>query len=386
MIKIDNEYLDDVAKNFFNGIQPEIEKRLRFFKKAFQLIQGTGGVILQDLTRFPTLHVKTVTSYLKQFLITPGDMTAMRHHSLIQTLANVRPYLNNHASRFEGLIDRLLIKANLEKLLLALPQKMLAEQTALQFLGWNNDEVKPIINSIIDYGEFDSDDKFAYDAYALADDLQVNVCPYCNRSFTATIITVNGRKITRPTLDHFFDKGRNPLLALSFYNLVPSCSLCNSYLKGKKEFKLHTHLHPYLYGFDQHATFFYKQKALHPDKTHPSNFEVTLTVNIPNSDPQYRKIAVNPLQEEEGNMQIFKLEEIYQSHADVVGEIVLKADQNSPYYADTIKDLIKGVNASEEDFYRYYFGNYLNSKDFNKRPLAKLTKDIVVRFIPELGK
>lgn len=36
-------------------------------------------------------------------------------------------------------------------------------------------------------------------------------------------------------LDHFLPKSKCPLVALSLYNLVPSCSVCNEKLKGKDE-------------------------------------------------------------------------------------------------------------------------------------------------------
>lgn len=53
--------------------------------------------------------------------------------------------------------------------------------------------------------------------------------------YTKTVFDEEGEKITRPTFDHWFAKDDHPLLALSFYNLIPSCNICNSSVKGKKE-------------------------------------------------------------------------------------------------------------------------------------------------------
>lgn len=35
-------------------------------------------------------------------------------------------------------------------------------------------------------------------------------------------------------------------MSLSFYNLIPSCTICNSSAKGDALFKFETHIHPYL--------------------------------------------------------------------------------------------------------------------------------------------
>ena len=55
------------------------------------------------------------------------------------------------------------------------------------------------------------------------------VCPYCNRNYIITDSDVNTAQ-----LDHFFSKTDYPILALSFYNLIPSCQPCN-FIKGTKE-------------------------------------------------------------------------------------------------------------------------------------------------------
>ncbi len=63
-----------------------------------------------------------------------------------------------------------------------------------------------------------------------ADTIGVRVCPYCNRSYVFTLD--NGE--ARPQYDHYFPKSSYPYLAISMYNLVPCCSICNS-AKGSAE-------------------------------------------------------------------------------------------------------------------------------------------------------
>jgi hypothetical protein len=95
--------------------------------------------------------------------------------------------------------------------------------------------------------------------YFLSHELKINVCPYCNRNHTFTVGT-DKEKTIRPTFDHFFNKTKNPLLALSFYNLIPSCHQCNSNLKLNKDFEFGTHFHPYFNGFGEENTFNYLPK------------------------------------------------------------------------------------------------------------------------------
>lgn len=59
----------------------------------------------------------------------------------------------------------------------------------------------------------------------------VEVCPYCNRNFVENYVTrkENGQRKAyfKGDLDHYYSKEEIPALALSFFNLVPSCKVCN---------------------------------------------------------------------------------------------------------------------------------------------------------------
>lgn len=61
--------------------------------------------------------------------------------------------------------------------------------------------------------------------------LNVQVCPYCNRNFleSYTIVDEYGKKkrMFKGDIDHYYSKNEIPALALSFYNLVPCCKICN---------------------------------------------------------------------------------------------------------------------------------------------------------------
>ncbi|SDI12177.1 hypothetical protein SAMN05216466_12743 [Paraburkholderia phenazinium] len=93
-----------------------------------------------------------------------------------------------------------------------------------------------------DYSLFCQKNVQRWSAYKLCAKARNTICPYCNQAFSFTVVGTTGSY--RPTLDHFFPKAEYPYLALSLYNLVPSCYICNSSLKGTKNFFKTRHLHP----------------------------------------------------------------------------------------------------------------------------------------------
>ena len=56
--------------------------------------------------------------------------------------------------------------------------------------------------------------------------LYVPVCPYCNRQYITKYGKIGEEEATAD-LDHYYHKSLYPFLALSVYNFVTSCSICN---------------------------------------------------------------------------------------------------------------------------------------------------------------
>lgn len=70
-----------------------------------------------------------------------------------------------------------------------------------------------------------------------AEVLKIHTCHFCDMAYINVYNYVDvkdGRKKTAShfDLDHVLEKSRYPLLALSLFNLVPSCPICNGRLKG----------------------------------------------------------------------------------------------------------------------------------------------------------
>lgn len=215
------------------------------------------------------------------------------------------------------------------------------------------------IRKIFNYKNFTTKKKKEYDAYDLAKNLDIPTCPYCNRTYTKTVITKNREKIIRPEFDHWFPKNQYPLLALSFYNLIPSCHICNSNVKGETEFKLDSHFHPYNSVSNLKARFSYNYKSY-------DDYKIKI-----NTEDKFSRNSV----------EAFQLENIYQAHEDEVKDLIKIRQAYSDKYIEILNDSLKGVNLSKEEVYRLAFGVHYEDDKFDRRPLSKLKKDILI----ELG-
>lgn len=146
----------------------------------------------------------------------------------------------------------LLEEDNIEKLLISEPKELyeLNKDLMKKITGYypddpveykGNDKVKKL-QEIFNYNTLISGNKD--NSYKIAEIKGRNTCTYCNRQYTITL-KEDGEFITRPQFDHWFPKSVFPLLALSFYNLIPSCSICNSSAKGDQIFSFKKLIHPY---------------------------------------------------------------------------------------------------------------------------------------------
>lgn len=68
-----------------------------------------------------------------------------------------------------------------------------------------------------------------------ANGFEIHNCVYCDLEDVTPFTKANGKKVRKFDTEHVLDKGECPLVALSLYNFVPSCKICNSTdIKGTK--------------------------------------------------------------------------------------------------------------------------------------------------------
>lgn len=188
------------------------------------------------------------------------------------------------------------------------------------------------------------------------EELQVTVCPYCNRNFVNSTY-----KRTMCDLDHFFDKETYPILAVSFHNLVPVCHACN-HAKARKAI-----------SYSPHNMDFNTDDLL--------SFDYFVTGMDYLFDNKQIGIEIDCSGEFQSNVKELKLREVYQIHSDIVQECIKKAIMFNPEYLTNLFNTYNGLFESEEELYRIVFGNYMEESSYGKRPLSKLTKDILSKLL-----
>ena len=192
-----------------------------------------------------------------------------------------------------------------------------------------------------------------------AEELQVTVCPYCNRNFVNSTY-----KRTMCDLDHFYDKETYTILAVSFHNLVPVCHACNN-AKASNAI-----------SYSPHNTKFNTDDLL--------SFDFYIGGIDYWVDNKQIGIEIDCSRELESNVQELKLREVYQIHSDIVQECIKKAIMFNPDYMTDLFNTYNGLFESEEELYRIVFGNYMEESSYGKRQLSKLTKDILSKLLIEI--
>lgn len=243
---------------------------------------------------------------------------------------------------------------------------------------------------IVDYSLISSDLR-----HKLMNSIGIRTCPYCNRNYI-TRYGINGSKSTAD-LDHFYQKEQYPLFALSLFNFVPSCPVCNSRLKN-------THpaddtMYPYEEGFGDDVHF--ELNYIGNDKTGTnilhlwqaldsvaySDFEIRISID-PNTDPDRVKRIKK-------SKELFHLEELYDDHKQDALETALRTriycEGSYKKFCEKLFNKCRGsgmVNSSASDLENYMFrkgfdnewlmfGTFINDKKrkFDK-PLSRMIHDI----------
>ncbi|MBV4420176.1 hypothetical protein KM800_12725 [Clostridium tyrobutyricum] len=228
----------------------------------------------------------------------------------------------------------------------------------------------------------------------LVKELDIKVCPYCNRNFVDTYkIDKNGKYITNAQLDHFYSKKYYPYLALSLYNLIPCCSVCNhSKLDKNNEI-----IYPYEEQFDDNVRFTTRFAKLNGEDSYDlnylfgnsDNFEIKLLIDEERlkNDLIKRSIEKNikiNLEEKikkfkeriDKSKEVFNIEKVYNFNKDYVKELIKKAIIYNESRIDELYNQYPELFSSRDEVLNMVVSNYINADDLAKRPLAKLTRDI----------
>jgi hypothetical protein len=206
-----------------------------------------------------------------------------------------------------------------------------------------------------------------WSAYDLCNQLNINVCPYCNRMYTFTIYTGSaGKALTRPELDHYFPRSKYPLFALSFYNLIPSCKVCNSTFKRDEYLNIDDFLHPYLDG--AHAQYKFDYTPVDMDAFDGDKGKVNVIIN--RNHMQHVKT--------DKSLKKFAIEDIYKMHNDVIADLIYKRKMYPDVTIKQIASVLHGAGLSSltsEDIFNSIF-NVPKTVEIIDTSLGKLRSDV----------
>ena len=189
--------------------------------------------------------------------------------------------------------------------------------------------------------------------------MNVIICPYCNMNYILNY-DKNANRNTTADLDHFYVKITYPDYALCLYNFIPSCQVCNSRLKGKKNMEFDTHIHPHFNSFGKYNDFRVDNilEILLEDKE--IECEISLnknTTQVKNSD------------------KMFKIEERYKELHSIAYKWLEKAIIYNDSYQEELKDILKGVDTKS-----LVFGKKLMEEEMLNESLGKFKMDLLKQF------
>jgi hypothetical protein len=199
-------------------------------------------------------------------------------------------------------------------------------------------------------------------------------CFYCNKDFITNFKKEKNELVSTFQLDHFYDKGTYPYLALSFYNLIPSCPTCNSSkVKGSKNtfehdskigtFKNETCIAPNDENFDFHQKVKFKLLLDESCKNLHIKSKDDIDINLKeNYSDMYDKY-----------IEIFKLNERYKAHKDIVFDMIQKAEL---YPESRLKELQDLTGIPFQQIKKDIFNLIDENEDLSKQPFSKLIVDM----------
>lgn len=193
----------------------------------------------------------------------------------------------------------------------------------------------------------------------LVDRLNIKTCPYCNRQF---IISYEAQRAERPELDHFYPKGTYPLFCLSFYNLIPACHSCN-HVKLEDPIGIN----PYKRAFGR------KFIITAPDGNPLTKSQI---FNLKEEDEIKLEFEGTDA-EEDKNVSVLGLKDVYNKHTDYVKELVDKSLAYDKYAQQALVTTYAGAGLHPRQVYDFVWGRHLADAEYEDRPLSKLTKDIL---------
>ena len=210
----------------------------------------------------------------------------------------------------------------------------------------------------------------------------IEVCPYCQRNYISNYedYEENNKKMktkkTTAHLDHFYPKADYPFLALSLYNFIPSCQVCNSVFKKAKEVQNSIYL--YEEGFEELGVKFRTSGKVINEILGEKNSDFSVEIDCKNIEDKEKENKVRKSIDNLG------LDRVYEkSHNQYIQDLLYTVEKYPENYLEACGEMFENNKGKKEQLKEYF--KDIVKEPYRKRiengePLAKLTKDILEEF------
>ena len=209
------------------------------------------------------------------------------------------------------------------------------------------------------------DQKKSWDAYELCEALKIDVCPYCNRQYIFTVDNQSG--MVRPELDHYFPKQKYPYLSACFFNLIPSCSVCN-HLKSSQDDRV---VYPYENEFGKHGMFRLKSRRWDRDI-----ITISELVRMPGVYIKIDNLRTSLGKQINNSKKVFNLDALYNMQSIELNDLISRYQNFTGANKVGLKRMFKGV-----DVERLILGIPLNPQ---KRYIMQKFKEDIIKHLNSL--
>ncbi len=214
-------------------------------------------------------------------------------------------------------------------------------------------------------GFYNSIKNFYYNSEYLADKLDIFSCPYCNENFTYSFRYKPGINPVRRTFDwdHIYPKDAYPFLAISFFNLIPCCKVCNT-IKGEKNLDF-LNLHRNVNVNDLYFFLLHPTGAGFISDSSKLNLNLVLIKNKLQSQTRETIVTIGLLDR-------------YRFHKEIIKDILNKQRMYPLSYITALNNQMNMKNKPlPSQFRATLYGANFSHNNYFKRPFSKLTVDIL---------
>lgn len=207
--------------------------------------------------------------------------------------------------------------------------------------------------------------KINYHSKYLSEKVDIFTCPYCNEHYTYAFIYKRRNNSIRRSYDwdHIYSKDNYTFLAVSFFNLVPSCKVCN-------QIKL-----------NQNTTFYNPHSSVNVDDVYfydlnPVDPGFISDVNKMKLQIIFRNTPQKTAFKE--SISVVALWERYSLHKALIKDILNKKRIYTSGYLSSLKAQIPFLSSVDVlEIKKAIYGTTFDNKEYFRRPFSKLTNDIL---------